>query len=33
MNINCIGVLDIKRDVRETAVERIAGGLIEMVNI
>jgi hypothetical protein len=33
MNINCDGILNIKRDVRETAVQRMAKSLIEMVNV
>jgi hypothetical protein len=33
MNINSTGILDIKRDVRETTVERMAKVHIVMVNV
>jgi hypothetical protein len=33
MNIKCVGILDIERYVRETAVERLLVGHIEMVKV
>jgi hypothetical protein len=33
MNINSTGILDIKREVKGTEVERMEKGLTEMVNV